>query len=74
MKPGGRAAVWSACADAVIEKRLNKAGLQVRAVPAKLYAQSRRAAYMIYVADKPLPPTGALRPDNRTGARGGKQR
>lgn len=53
LKPGGRAAVWSACADAVIEKRLTKAGFQVQAVPAKLYAQARRAAYMIYVADKP---------------------
>lgn len=53
LKPGGRAAIWSACADAVIEKRLTKAGFSVKAVPARLYAQARRAAYMIYVADKP---------------------
>ena len=53
LKPGGRAAVWSACPDAVLGKRLTKAGFQVRAVPAKLYAQAKRAAYMIYVADKP---------------------
>jgi len=53
LKPGGRAAIWSACADAAIEKRLNRAGFQVQAVPAKLYAQAKRAAYMIYVADKP---------------------
>jgi len=39
--------------DAVIEKRLTKAGFQVKAVPAKLYAQARRATYMIYLADKP---------------------
>ncbi len=53
LKPGGRAAVWSACPDVVIERRLQKAGLQVRAVPSKLYAQAKRSAYMIYLADKP---------------------
>ena len=53
LKPGGRAAVWSACPDAVIERRLVKAGLKVQAVPAKLYAQAKRSTYMIYVADKP---------------------
>lgn len=58
LKPAGRAAIWSACPDAVIEKRLTKAGFQVRAVPAKLYAQAKRATYMIYVADKPAAPAG----------------
>ena len=53
LKPGGRAAVWSACADVIIERRLVKAGLKVQAVPAKLYAQAKRSTYMIYVADKP---------------------
>ena len=52
LKPGGRAAIWSACADAVIEKRLVKAGFQVQAVPAKLYEHARRSTYMIYVADR----------------------
>ena len=65
LKSGGRAAVWSACADAVIEKRLTKAGLQVKAVPAKLYAQARRATYMIYVADKPV--EASHPPVRRTG-------
>ncbi len=63
LKPGGRAVIWSACPDAVIEKRLTKAGFQVRAVPAKLYAQAKRSAYMIYVADKPAAgPGGPARP------------
>ena len=53
LKPGGRATVWSACPDAVIEKRLAKAGFTVQAVPAKLYEHARRSTYMIYVADKP---------------------
>lgn len=52
LKPGGRAAIWSACADAVIEKRLAKAGFKVQAVPAKLYEHARRSTYMIYVADR----------------------
>ena len=62
LKPGGRAAVWSACPDAVIEKRLAKAGLQVRAVPAKLYAQAKRSAYMIYLADQQARPAEKTRP------------
>lgn len=53
VKPGGRAAVWSACPDTVIEKRLTKAGFIVQAVPAKLHDNAKRFAYMIYVADKP---------------------
>jgi spermidine synthase len=52
LKPGGRAAIWSACPDAVLEKRLKRTGLAVTAVPAKLYEQAKRATYMIYVGDK----------------------
>ena len=39
-------------ADAVLEKRLVKAGFQVQAVPAKLYEHARRSTYMIYVGDR----------------------
>ncbi|MDQ8185769.1 spermine synthase [Pelagicoccus sp. SDUM812002] len=53
MAPDGRAAIWSACPDAVIERRLKKVGFKVQAVPAKVSASSKREAYMIYVADKP---------------------
>ena len=70
LKPGGRAAVWSAGPDAVIEKRLNRAGFQVQAVPAKLYAQAKRAAYMIYVADKPAVAADAPRLDRQAGGKG----
>jgi spermidine synthase len=52
LKPGGRAAIWSACADAVLERRLAKAGFKVQAVPAKLYEHARRSTYMIYVGDR----------------------
>lgn len=53
LNPGGRAAIWSACPDPVIERRLAKAGFQVTAVPAKLHDTAKRFTYMIYVADKP---------------------
>jgi spermidine synthase len=69
LKPGGRAAIWSACPDAVIEKRLAKAGLQVQAVPAKLYAQAKRAAYMIYVGDKPAAPGAISRAETQVAGR-----
>lgn len=58
LKPGGRAAVWSACPDMAIERRLTKAGFKVEAVPAKLYETAKRFAYMIYVADKPAEAVG----------------
>ncbi len=53
LKPGGRAAVWLAAPDPVIERRLKKVGFKVKAVPAKVSASSKREAYMIYLADKP---------------------
>lgn len=56
LKPGGRAAVWLAAPDPIIERRLKKAGFNVKAVPAKVNASSRREAYMIYLADKPKAP------------------
>jgi spermidine synthase len=71
LKPGGRAAVWSACPDVVIERRLVQAGFKVQAVPAKLYAQAKRSAYMIYVADKPAEPAApkpGTKPANRKRA------
>lgn len=52
LKPGGRAAIWSACPDAVLEKRLKRTGLAVTAVPARLHEHAKRSTYMIYVGDK----------------------
>jgi spermidine synthase len=53
LKPGGRAAIWSACLDVALGRRLAKAGFKVQAVPARLYAQAKRSACVIYAADKP---------------------
>ena len=55
LKPGGRAAIWSAALDHAFAERLVTAGFRVEAVPAKLYDKAKRAGSTIYVADKPLP-------------------
>lgn len=59
LSPGGRAAIWFAAPDVAIERLLKKAGFTVQATPAKLCDSSKREAYMIYVADKPLTAEGA---------------
>lgn len=50
LKTGGRAVFWSASADAAFETRLQQAGFIVEAVPAKVHANAKRAAYLLYVA------------------------
>jgi spermidine synthase len=52
LKPGGRAAIWSARPDPAFEDRLKAAGLSVERVSAKLYATAKRDTYTIYIADK----------------------
>lgn len=53
LKAGGRAVIWSAAHDRAYAARLAKAGFKVEVVPAKLHARAKRAAYTLYVADKP---------------------
>jgi spermidine synthase len=50
LKPGGRAVFWSASADAAFEQRLRQVDFSVEAVPAKVHANAKRAAYMLYLA------------------------
>ena len=52
LKPGGRAAFWSAWLDHSFVRRLSGAGFVVQTIPAKLHANARRCAYTIFVADK----------------------
>lgn len=52
LKPDGRAVFWSAQADPKFEKRLRKAGFKVKPVPAKTHPGAKRAAYILYVADR----------------------
>lgn len=53
LKPGGRAAFWSASEDPKFQTRLRATGFRVRPVPAKVHARAKRAAYVIYLADRP---------------------
>ena len=52
LKPGGRVCIWSAQPDQAFANRLSDAGFKAEAVPAKLYANAKCCAYLIYVADK----------------------
>lgn len=52
LKPGGRAVFWSAKQDQAFEMRLKRSGFKVQAVPAKVHARAKRAAYMLYIADR----------------------
>ena len=52
LKPGGRAAFWSARPDQAFVHRLEETGFVVQVVPAKLYPNAKRCGYSIYVADK----------------------
>lgn len=55
LKPGGRAAIWSASPDRAFVDTLSIVGFRVEAVPAKLYEKAKRFGCTIYVADKPAP-------------------
>jgi spermidine synthase len=52
LKPGGRAAIWSAAPDHAFADRLAQAGFRVQAIAAKLYASAKRYGCTIYIADK----------------------
>ena len=51
LTPEGRAVFWSAGPDHKFEDRLKRAGFRVSKVPAKVHAGSKRAAYLLYVAN-----------------------
>lgn len=52
LRPGGRVAIWSASRHHAFADRLAAAGFAVEAVPARVYANSRRHDHVIYVADR----------------------
>lgn len=51
LKTGGRAAYWSAGTDPHFKARIEAVGFRVGVIPAKVHERSKRAAYVIYVAD-----------------------
>lgn len=52
LKPGGRAAFWSASDDAPFAARLAQAGFRVSTVPAKSHEHARRFDHLIFVGDR----------------------
>ena len=52
LRPGGRAAIWSARPNHGFAQRLAGAGFAVEVVPAKLHTNAKRCACTIFVADK----------------------
>jgi spermidine synthase len=52
LKHGGRATFWSAGEDPHFKALMETAGFWVGHIRAKVHAGSKRAAYVIYVADK----------------------
>lgn len=59
LKPGGRVAIWSSGADKAFESRLSNSGFDVKATPVRKHATAKSTTYMIYVADKKVPPEKA---------------
>ncbi|MBH52748.1 MAG: spermine synthase [Opitutaceae bacterium] len=52
LKSNGRAVFWSAGTDPLFVERLRRNGFRVIPTPAKVHEGAKRAAYMLYVADK----------------------
>lgn len=60
LKPGGRVAIWSSGADKAFESRLANSGFDVKATPVRKHATAKSTTYMIYVADKKVPPVAPV--------------
>lgn len=51
LKPGGRVVFWSANPEPAFVRQLGKSGFDVQVIAAKAYAQAKRAAHTLIVAD-----------------------
>ncbi len=61
LKPGGRAAFWSASQDSKFSKRLTQAGFNVEVFSAKSHERARRPSHTIFVGQKPVPKVAPLK-------------
>ena len=68
LKPHGRALFWSARPEPAFAQRLARAGFDVRAVAAPLYAAAKRFPVSIYVAEKQTPAAPSLSPATGTAS------
>jgi spermidine synthase len=55
LKPNGKVAFWSACAEPGFVGSLSRAGFKVKACPAKPHERAKRAAHVIYLAEHAEP-------------------
>jgi spermidine synthase len=74
LKPGGRAAFWSAAEDRPFAQRLSSAGFTVEVRETKAHEHAKRNAHRIYLAtpadrDAPPPPPPSRQPHQGFGAR-----
>jgi spermidine synthase len=53
LRPGGRAAFWSASADDAFVRRLTRAGFKAEARKSRAYPDAKRAIYTLILADRP---------------------
>ena len=69
LRPGGRAAFWSAEREQLFQRHLERAGFKVSEVASKAHPRAKRAAHYIYVAERsegrPSPPPAAKAPPSR---------
>ena len=64
LKPGGKVAFWSACEEPGFLQKLSNAGFKAEACPVKANEHAKRAAHVIYMAERmpgaEVPPPGMV--------------
>jgi hypothetical protein len=71
LKPGGRVVIWSSGADKMFESRLSNSGFKVQALPVRKHATAKSTSYMIYIADKIVPPAPKVAAETERPVEGG---
>ena len=71
LKPGGRVVIWSSGADKMFESRLSNSGFKVQALPVRKHATAKSTSYMIYIADKIVPPASKVAAETERPVEGG---
>ena len=71
LKPGGRVVIWSSGADKMFESRLSNSGFKVHALPVRKHATAKSTSYMIYIADKIVPPAPKVAAETERPVEGG---
>ena len=73
LKPIGKVAFWSACAEPYFVSRLSNAGFRAEAFPAKAHERAKREAHVIYVAERASAGEKRQVQPRSTGSAGGRR-